>query len=296
MTPAKAASWPPTAQACSTTSAAANVAAAGTSVTLFADDAASLSGHHFLTNDQRAKLTSATIGLGAIGAAAGGAGLATAPTSAADAEEAAAAAAYAKEQPAGPVSEFTATGASKRAAIVPGEEPYPRRWAVDPDDASSPTAVTVDDIDYNSSDFEERVYEPKVVEEHYSLEPGMYRRPALVGEHGWVDERVHIEVWRLGETPDAGLDTERVFGNATPWDAVDAVNSPAGDTPWGPGPPRGATQQANPSALGATSNSLVKQASTTVTNTLQSNAPLVSPRPPQSPLGQNTSPASFSPF
>jgi len=53
----------------------------------FAADAAGLSGHHFLTNDQRAHLTSATIGLGAIGAAAGGAGLATAPPSAADIAE-----------------------------------------------------------------------------------------------------------------------------------------------------------------------------------------------------------------
>jgi hypothetical protein len=54
------------------------------------------------------------------------------------------------------------------------------------------------------------------------------------------------------------------------------------------------TAHTNPSALSTTSNSLVKQASTTTTDTLQSNSQLVSPQPPQSPLGQNTSPASFS--
>ena len=37
-------------------------------------------------------------------------------------------------------------------------------------------------------------------------------------------------------------------------------------------------------------------ASTTVTDTLGSNTDLLSPRPPQSPLGQDTSPASFDPF
>jgi hypothetical protein len=54
--------------------------------------------------------------------------------------------------------------------------------------------------------------------------------------------------------------------------------------------------QADPRAFGTTANSLVNQASTTVTDTLGSNTDLLSPRPPQSPLGQDTSPASFDPF
>ena len=78
------------------------------------------------------------------------------------------------------------------------------------------------------------------------------------------------------------------------WQEVKSVETPAAETPWSPGPGPGATG-ADPDAVG-TSDPLVKRASTTVTDTLQTNAPLVSPRPPQSPLAQDTSPANFSPY
>ena len=91
-----------------------------TSATLVADDAEGLLGHHFLTNDQRNQLSTATLALGGIAATvADDAAQTEAGQPRVGPEDARRNALVEGEQP-----DVSFSAANKRHAVVEGEEPY----------------------------------------------------------------------------------------------------------------------------------------------------------------------------
>jgi RHS repeat-associated protein len=254
-----------------TTSAAANVAAAGTSITLFADDAAGMSGHHFLTNDQRAKLTTATLGLGAIGTATGlGGGAAVAAEAAEDAEDI-----------------EVVEDVTKRNAIDPDDPRWVRDWPeghtfpphrVVVRDPAGSILRSYDHPDLTTADWD------------FLSE----QRSTIFGPNTQTTADVSEDVTTYGVSKRNAiqLDVPSKRDAIQPDDLVGwgtyQRRNPAADTPFGPGPPQGVTQ-ANSDALGA-ADPFIRRASTTLQNTLGSNTELLSLQPPGPP--QDISPAS----
>jgi RHS repeat-associated protein len=270
-----------------TTSAAANVGAAATTSTLFADDAAGLSGHHFLSNDQRAQLTSATLGLGAIGAAAGVGGLGLAPAGASEVSEAVTEGA-AEQTGIGPQdTDLTSAGASKRNAVVAGEEPdlsSMKRWAIEPDE---PPLATSDDSNQKFEDTSLKFLRPELLATEPEANPtAPFLQNAYKGRvFDWYDPDLAPPFYRFAEPlfdpqamTDAGLTWDPTAKDPSPWAAVDEVDDPEVHTASGPDPaPRSTPADTGP--LGP-SGGLDHTAGTSITNTLQSNWQLVSAEPP----------------
>ena len=264
---------------------AANIGAVATSATLIADDAEGLQGHHFLTNDQRNQLSTATLALGGIAA---GAGLGGGAAAGADATTVAddAAQTEAAQTRVGPEDvrrnaivegeepDVTFSATNKRNAIVPGEEPSL--------DLSPPRFVTQNGSEESFSSFSELPPAPEGEATIYGYggrearfltdyprQGGYLSNLKDIGAEGAY--RLYAKSLPKVFGQQAGEDLDSPYLRSPHADEEYATHPdwPSAQTPASRSPSTGA--QADTGTLG-TSNPLAEAGATSITKTLQSNS------------------------